>query len=257
MLRGLFSKARAKAGVMPAGGRAYVMGDVHGRLDLLQDLWGQICADMASAPATVHVVGLGDTIDRGPDSAGVLGFLQDLPPAPRAYVPVWLRGNHEQAMLDFLDSGGTQAAWLDWGGIAALQSYGIAVRTPDGRARGAPALCAELTEVLAGRGDVDFLRRTKLYFTLGSWLMVHAGVRRGLAPRDQLAHDLLMIRDEFLGQPHMLPYRVIYGHTPTPAPKVEDDKVGIDTGAYRTGVLTCAVLEGDGMRFLQTQGAAA
>lgn len=234
---------------VPDGERVYAVGDVHGRSDLLRQLIGHIRNDLADFAGTIQVVFIGDYIDRGPDSAGVMDMLmRDIPSAWNA---VFLRGNHEEALGDFLAEPRRHAFWLSWGGTQALESYGIPAYGLGGL-RAPEALAAELRFALEERGHMPFLEKLELYHTIGGYAFVHAGVRAGIPLEKQLRSDILFIREDFMGRPHGLPYRVIFGHTILPTPLVENDRIGIDTGAFQSGVLTCAVLEGSSVRFLQT-----
>ena len=232
----------------PEGQRIYAVGDIHGRLDLLEDLLGRI--DRDSAGAARRLVFLGDYVDRGPDSRGVLERLAALAAAePTA---VFLKGNHEAAMLDFLDAPADGDAWLSWGGAETLESYGIAPRLT------APpeALAEDLRRALPPAHGA-FLRSLRLSFTAGDYFFVHAGVRPGAALADQKEEDLLWIRDAFHGaKPEDRPAEtIVHGHHPTRKPVDEGWRIGVDTGAVWTGVLSAAVLEGAERRFLSTDRA--
>lgn len=236
---------------LPDAHRVYAIGDVHGMAGLLDRLLGSIRADAAGYMGQVHLVFLGDYIDRGPHSKPVLEILKNRPWPPEWQVTL-LRGNHDQAALDFLDNPTTDSHWLAWGGDSVLAEYGLGlfqhgVRTP------LPALAQALKQQLEACGHLTVLQNTALHYTVGDYLFVHAGVRPMLAVADQLEHDLMMIRDDFAGRPHGLPYKVVYGHTITHVPLDLSDRLGLDTGAFSSGVLTAAVLENTTVRFLQTK----
>ncbi len=229
------------------GRRVYVVGDVHGQLERLLNLHDAIRRDLAArsvvAPTLVHV---GDLIDRGPDSAGVLDLLAAGPPL--AGVPtVNLMGNHEWMLLSALARNEPQEArhWLGSGGAETLASWGIARGTPlDEWADHIP------------RAHLLFLRDLVRYWQQDSYLFVHAGVRPRLPLDQQDVEDLLWIREPFLDfRGAMLPEApgtvIVHGHTPRPRPIVQSNRIGIDTGAGKGGPLTCAVLEGGDVRFLQ------
>jgi serine/threonine protein phosphatase 1 len=216
----------------------YAVGDVHGRLDLLKLLCEQILADAEPLPedAAVEVVFLGDYIDRGPDSAGVIAYLLEL----ERTGPLALRllcGNHEQAMLAFLDDPGVGPAWAQYGGLATLRSYGVRPplmqEDPD---------CWELAREAFDAALPDehraFLERLERYAIHGDYCFVHAGLRPGVPLDEQEERDLLSIRAEFLACKKPFEKKVIYGHTPTVEPAIEPHRIGIDTGAFATGVLT-------------------
>jgi serine/threonine protein phosphatase 1 len=247
------AEASPKLGMLQAGKRIYAIGDIHGRADLLAQLLAEIRADAVNANGPVTVVGLGDYINRGPDSAEVLRLLRAPENAPPQARCVWLRGNHEWALLAFLQAPKTATDWLFWGGQETLKSYGIAPLDRRAQLRPAEALAAELELTLTERGDLAWLQATVLMHQDDDYAFVHAGVRPRVKLGNQLEHDLLFIRDEWLNQPHGLPCKVVFGHTIFDEPWLLPDRIGIDTGAYQTGNLTCAVLEGANVCFLNTR----
>lgn len=230
-------------GSLPPGLRVYAIGDVHGCADRLAVLHAGIAADLGARPlppgGRVVLVHLGDYLDRGPDSAGVLAMLLGPPPVPGAEV-VNLLGNHEVMMLDACDPHAHPGAlpfWLDNGGAETLASYGASADDPDFQAYVPP-------EHLA------LLRRCPLRWAAGDYLFVHAGIRPGVALDRQDPFDLVWIREPFLSYEGELPLVVVHGHTPTPAPAIRPHRIGIDTGACFGGDLTCLVLEEQRMGFL-------
>lgn len=246
---------------VPAGRRVYVIGDIHGRADLLADLHRRILENAAkhrpSGPGEPErertelvAVYLGDYVDRGMESRQVIDMLLARPlPGFRA---VHLLGNHEQAMLDFQEDPSIGPAWMQYGGAATLFSYGINVqaRLPAGVERLAH-LSAELKRTLPQR-HLAFLRSLALMHEEGDYLFVHAGIRPGVPLDRQDRDDLLQIRDEFLGSDLSHGKIVVHGHTITERPDVRHNRIGIDTGAFATGRLTCLVLEGTSRALLQT-----
>ena len=235
----------------PAGRRIYVVGDIHGRADLLRQMQDMILADAAGiGRSQAVVVYLGDYIDRGLESRQVLDTLLN-EPLP-GFEEIRLLGNHEQAMMDFLEDAGIGPAWLYYGGAATLYSYGInaQARTPEGADRFAH-LSAELGRVLP-RHHLSLLRELQLHHIEGDYLFVHAGIRPGVPLYDQQQEDLLYIRDDFLNYADPHEHIVVHGHTITSGPDVRPNRIGIDTGAFATGRLTCLVLDGAERRFLQT-----
>jgi serine/threonine protein phosphatase 1 len=219
-------------GSLPPGLRVYAIGDVHGCAARLAALHAAIAADWDLLPAgRCAVVHLGDYVDRGPDSAGVLKRLMQPPPLPDAET-VLLRGNHEVMMLDALAAGPGTAAedlWLSNGGRATLRSYGPA---------GPP------------EAHLALLRATTLSWQAGDYLFVHAGIDPRRPFSLQREQDLLWIREPFLSWPHPLERVVVHGHTPSRAPELRRHRIGIDTGAVAGGPLTALVLEADMLRFL-------
>lgn len=227
-------------GWLPDDVRVYAIGDPHGCAGRLAALHALIAADAHHRPCPrVVVVHLGDYVDRGEDSAGVLALLQGPAPVPGAQV-VNLMGNHEQMMLAALDPRAEDDVvgfWLDNGGAEALESYGADPR--DMRSWAAvPA------------ADLAFLRSLRPSFALGGYFFAHAGVRPDVPLDRQDPMDLAWIREPFLSWRGILPAVVVHGHTPARGPEVLDHRIGIDTGAVFGGPLTCAVLEEDRVGFL-------
>ena len=234
---------------LPQALRVYAVGDVHGCLDQLASLHAAIGADLAARPpesgARALVIHLGDYIDRGPDSAGVVARLMApfaAPPGVAAPEMLCLLGNHEDLLLGALDGRrGCAETWLANGGVESLQSWGIPWRTAPKRWAG-----------LLPAAQVEFLRGLPLLHRLGGYAFVHAGVRPGVTLEAQTRHDLLWMREPFLSSDADLGAVVVHGHTPEePAPVLRANRIGLDTGAALGGVLSCVVLEGETMGFLQ------
>ena len=230
----------------PAGARAYAIGDVHGRLDLLVPLLKKIDQDdVESAPARTWLILLGDIIDRGPDSRGVVELLMDLPDDLRT---VFLMGNHEEMMLRVL--GGEPEAvhqWLTFGGYEFAQSYGVEV----GRlASLSPADAADLIRAKVPASHIAFIEGFADSFTFGDYLFVHAGLRPGLKLAEQDTHDLRWIREDFIDDDSDHGCMVVHGHTISAEPEEMENRIGIDTGAYQSGVLTAIRIEGDQRRMI-------
>jgi serine/threonine protein phosphatase 1 len=253
MLRRLFGgSARVRPGTVPAGQAAYAIGDVHGRLDLLEDMLSRVSRDAQGHPAdqTRHLVFLGDYIDRGAESRGVIEHLLDEPMA--GFTKAYLMGNHEEAMLAFLEGLSDGLDWLSFGGIETLLSYGVPLRNVPRTREDALALRRALAEAVPP-SHLDFLRRCTLHHSIGDYLFVHAGVRPGIPLEGQSASDLMWIRDDFLRSRLPLPGRVVvHGHTICDLPQNREHRINIDTGAFASGRLTCLVLRGADRRFLST-----
>jgi len=234
----------------PAGLRLYVIGDIHGRADLLSMLLKQIENDAAGkSNALNELIFLGDYIDRGLDTKGVLDLLTG--GLPHGMKATFLRGNHDDAMVRFL-AGETDLAqgWLLLGGTATLASYGLnpfqSQATQD---------VVRLRESFAQKvpeKHVAFLRATLASCTRGDYYFVHAGIRPGVPLADQKASDKLWIRNVFLASHADHGKIIVHGHTVEESPVVRPNRIGIDTGAFATGKLTCLVLEGETRAFLQT-----
>lgn len=226
--------------------RLYVIGDIHGMLDLLERAVAAIHRDVALHGSDALTVTLGDYVDRGPASRGVIERLAQNP-FPTPYVA--LKGNHEGMMEDFLGDPSLGMQWRTQGGEQTLRSYGVAARgLMVGRANvdAAARLRAALPD-----SHLLFLRSLKLSLQHGRYFLCHAGVRPGVPLDRQSEHDLLWIRDEFLSSPADFGKIVVHGHTPMREPEVLANRIGIDTGAFASGRLTCVVLEDAGYRFLQ------
>lgn len=235
----------------PPGARAYAIGDVHGRLDLLRDLLEQIDEDSRTRPCEREfVVLLGDLIDRGPDSAGVIELLRSI----RGSLPnpVFLMGNHEEMLLRVL--GGESDRFWDWmrfGGYECAQSYGVAVgrlATLDAAAAAADVRAAIPPE------HVAFVESFADSFRFGDYLFVHAGIRPGIPLEKQTIADLRWIREDFMRSTVRHPQMVVHGHTISADPDEQPNRIGIDTGAYASGKLTAICLEGTSRKYLSTTG---
>lgn len=241
----------AKAPAVPPGVRVYAIGDVHGRYDLLDDLLQRIEADAArGSQLQTLLIMLGDYVDRGLHSRAVVERLLRGPlPGTRA---TFLKGNHEQALLEFLDDPGFGQVWRNFGGLETLFSYGVedasrlATREDFARAQ-------SQFKALLPPEHLVFLKNLKLMSTVGDYCFVHAGVRPGVALDRQVEQDLLWVRDVFLDSDDDFGRVVVHGHTPEAEPVVRPNRIGIDTGAYMTGVLTAVALEGSERRFLTAQ----
>ena len=236
---------------VPEGVIVYAVGDVHGRLDLLQKLVEQIRVD-AEPYLEDHkcaVVFLGDYIDRGFQSRGVIDFL--LGDALRGFEVRHLKGNHEEALLRFLSDSSFGPQWAQFGGIETLVSYNV--QPPRGRER--------LEEWEAARQDLVekmphehllFLERLELCLVLGDYTFVHAGLRPGKSLEQQSPKDLLWIRDDFLFDDEPFEGIIVHGHTPTNHEYRDYRRIGVDTGAYLSGRLTAVRLHEDKVEFIST-----
>ena len=240
-----FSRRRAaRHPRIPHGFRVYAVGDIHGRADLLDQLLKAIDADFIRAPVSQTVeVFLGDYVDRGSSSKQVLDLLIE---RARTHRTVFLKGNHEALLSDFISNPSTLGDWQRLGGLETLMSYGLTTQI-NSRTQ------AELAEVFAGALPLShqkFLQNLKTSFTCGDYFFVHAGVRPGVALQKQREEDLLWIRHEFLHCEDNFGKIVVHGHTPVPQPDIRSNRINIDTGAYATGRLTCLILEADKMRIV-------
>jgi serine/threonine protein phosphatase 1 len=245
------SRPRPRA---PDGWRAYVIGDVHGCLHLLDRLIDAIVADHASrAPARGLLVLVGDLIDRGPDSAGVIERLRTVDLS--GFRLVTLAGNHEEVLLRILGGDASQiAGWLRFGGAEALGSWNVdaaqvaALAPADAQALIAAAVTPEQRSFLDSLGDS---------FRFGDYLFVHAGIRPGIPLEEQSLADLRWIREPFLSDRRDHGMMVVHGHTISNTVEEVGNRIGIDTGAYRTGRLTALGIEGEERWVLDTLDAEA
>jgi calcineurin-like phosphoesterase family protein len=256
MLRRLFGgRTKVRPGTVPAGQAVYAVGDVHGRLDLLEDLLSRIAEDARHHPAdhARQLVFLGDYVDRGSESRGVVERLLD-DPMP-GFSKIYLMGNHEEAMLAFLEGASDGLDWLSFGGLETLLSYGVPLRSLPRSEGSARALRQALAEAVP-QSHIDFFKSCTLHHSVGDYLFVHAGVRPGIALERQNPADLMWIRDDFLRSKIPLPGRiVVHGHTICDLPQNREHRINIDTGAFVSGRLTCLVLRGAERQFLSTADA--
>lgn len=231
------------------GYRAYVIGDIHGRHDLLEALLAKIHADLQHDPISrTLLVFVGDLIDRGPGSAQVLERLRTYDrPGIRT---VFLLGNHEEVLLRIL-GGDTSliSGWLRFGGLECLQSYGIDAANVRGRSAGE---LVETVRTAIPAAHLEFLRSFVDSCRFGDYLFVHAGIRPGIPLEQQQQTDLRWIREPFLRDETDHGFVVVHGHTIHRKVQERSNRIGIDTGAYRTGVLTALVIEGKERRLIDT-----
>jgi len=238
---------------VPPGTRIYAIGDIHGCGDRLRALHDLILADServaarsGAAERTVAIY-LGDYVDRGVESREVVDVLLSKP-LP-GFDCVYLKGNHEDFLLRFLERGEDSAPWLLNGGDATLRSYGVDPYA-GGRDPGPRGLRAALAAAMP-EAHLRFFCGLRLSHVEGDYLFVHAGLRPGIALGEQDPEDLLWIRTPFLDSRADHGKIVVHGHTPTSVPEVRDNRIGIDTGAVYGGPLTALVLQGSERGFLQ------
>ena len=235
---------------VPAGYRVYAIGDVHGRFDLLNEALTLIEADIDSRKrARDIIVFLGDLIDRGPSSAEVIERVRTY--RRNGVRTVFLSGNHEEVLLRLL-RGESQFLrdWLTFGGAECARSYGISPASLQRMDLGKAVLTLrqKVPEV-----HQQFLKRFVDTFRIGSYLFVHAGLRPGVPLAEQSQSDLRWIREPFLENDQDHGFIVVHGHTIAEQVDVRQNRIGLDTGAYRSGVLTAIGLEGRERWFLQTK----
>jgi serine/threonine protein phosphatase 1 len=244
-----FSPRREQGPAGARGFRAYAVGDIHGRVDLLEHLLAKIHADLQRRPARkALLVFVGDLIDRGPSSAQVIERL-------RCYrrdgvQPVFLLGNHEEVFLRIINGDSSVVeSWLQFGGLECLQSYGVT------RARLRDRSAEEVVEIVRGAvppEHVQFLETFVDSCRFGDYLFVHAGIRPGIEVDQQTQSDLRWIREPFLFDESDHGFVVVHGHTISDEVDERPNRIGIDTGAYRSGVLTALAIEGTERWLLDT-----
>lgn len=247
MLKRLFRSKRDNATRPGGAGRIYAVGDIHGRLDLLRALCARIEDDAADADGPSTLVFLGDYVDRGPDSAGVIDFLLDLDPR---FNPVFLKGNHEDLWKRFLDEPEIGPTWFDTGGVMTVVSYGIRDGL-SGRAADFAAIAARLREAMPAAHHA-FLDGLALSHRAGDYVFAHAGIRPRVPVERQDPQDLMWIRREFLGAGEFGGLCVVHGHSQVADAVDLPHRIAVDTGAYHSGRLTCVVLDGENRRFMST-----
>ena len=244
----------ARSAALPEGLRIYAIGDIHGHADLLDLMAARIELDLTRYPARdARAVFVGDYIDRGPDSAGVIERLS----SGRFPLPFeTLRGNHEDVLIGALAASGEALGsalehWYQLGGLETLRSYGVDIgkaargKTP-GRLR--RAFLDRLPEA-----HRDFLLKTRLSLTLGDYFFVHAGARPGVPLDAQSPEDLMWIREDCYGSDYDFGKVLVHGHTPRRVPENLPRRINVDTGAFKWGVLSAVALEADTRRFVSTR----
>ena len=236
-----FSPRREQGPAGARGYRAYAVGDIHGRVDLLEHLLAKIHADLQHRPAPkTLLIFVGDLVDRGPSSAQVIERL-------RCYRrdrvrPVFLLGNHEEVLLRIISGDSSVVdSWLKFGGLQCLQSYGVTLASIRGRSA---EQVVEIVRAAVPPEHVEFLECFADSCRFGDYLFVHAGIRPGVEVDQQSQADLRRIRDPFLFDESDHGFVVVHGHTITDEVDERPNRIGIDTGAYRSGVLTALAIEG-------------
>lgn len=241
-------KVRGRRPSLPSGQRIYAVGDIHGRVDLLDEMLARIEADVTLRPTQRSLyVFLGDYIDRGPSSRESIDRLIRHAATNEC---VFLKGNHEQIALRCLSERGLFDQWLRLGGLETLISYGV---SPETLASGRQI--AEMQAAFHGAlppAHLRFFRDLQSSFASGDFFFAHAGVRPNVELSHQKENDLLWIREEFLSSNEDFGKIIVHGHTPALEPEVGPNRINIDTGAFATGRLTCLVIEGVSLSVIDT-----
>jgi serine/threonine protein phosphatase 1 len=254
MLSRLFKKAVAQRPLdtarVPDGMRVYAIGDIHGRDDLFNTLLAKIEADdQQRGPADTHIIFLGDLVDRGPGSSGVIETAMALKASGKNVR--FLMGNHEEVFVSVCRKGDPKATrfFLRIGGEETILSYPIT------RAEYMSLDMEQLTEritTLVPKSHIEFVEGFEDQIVIGDYAFVHAGIRPGVALSDQKPSDMRWIREEFIEQRGDLEKVIVYGHTIYDEVEERGSRIGIDTGAYNSGKLTALALEGAERWYLQT-----
>jgi serine/threonine protein phosphatase 1 len=249
MLR-LFTRPVSPVARFVDGRVGYAVGDIHGRADLLADMVRLLEArsvDDTRLGGPPLVIFLGDYIDRGHDSAGVLDILTS--GRPRHCECHFLRGNHEQSLIAFLDDPMANRGWLMQGGAETLLSYGVRPPAFNGGKSDWRNAAAELRARMPAAHHA-FLSSLKRYVEFGDYAFVHAGVDPARFLEDQTDEALYWSREAFIASRRAFSHRIVHGHTPVDQPYADQRRVAVDTGAYASGTLTAARFEGAAVSFL-------
>jgi serine/threonine protein phosphatase 1 len=247
MLSSIFKRREPKSsgpiGNFPKGQRGYAIGDIHGRLDLLEQLIQRVQADDAARPAAdTTLIFLGDLIDRGPESAQVVNYLLNLKADRAPDRTRFLLGNHEEVFLAALEDEKALRFFTRIGGKETILSYGISpsryneLDFPDLQLLLRSQVPAEHVAFLSGFEDM---------ILLGDYAFVHAGIRPTEPIGNQRAKDLRWIREEFINYAGQFEKIIVHGHTISDAVELKPYRIGLDTGAYASGKLTAMGFEGD------------
>ena len=232
----------------PPDTRIYSIGDIHGCEDLLRQLQALIIEDSSDYTGHKKIIYLGDYIDRGEHSKQVIELLVEHPLT--GFESIYLRGNHEQSLLDFLVEPDIGRSWFNYGGLQTLVSYGVKFSKIPTSKDDLKALQSDLKDKIPSN-HLAFYKNTDFYHESGHYYFVHAGVKPGLSLDKQQASSQLWIRDEFIG--HTKPFEkiIVHGHTCSEQAEFKINRIGIDTCAYASGKLTCLVLEHESQRIIQ------
>lgn len=248
-LRRLFERpeiAPPPTAAVPAGQRVYAVGDIHGRLDLFEALIEAIEADdAASGPAETTVILLGDLVDRGPDSAGVVARARAWQRQRSVRI---LAGNHEEMFLSSFEKADTLKHFLRFGGKETVLSYGI---DPEAYVTASVEEVQEMMHRAVSAEERAYLESFEDMIAIGDYLFVHAGILPEVPFEEQKQRDLRWIREPFLSHAEPHGAVIVHGHTISEEPQDRGNRIGIDTGAYMSGRLTALVLEGTSRRYLE------
>jgi serine/threonine protein phosphatase 1 len=247
----IFARTPPPAARFPDGRVGFAVGDIHGRADLLGemlDLLEDRAAEERRDGGEPVVIFLGDYVDRGPHAAAVVDLL--LEGRPRGYERRYLKGNHEQSMLAFMEAPLENRAWLLQGGAETLMSYGVQPPPPVGAQDEDWLAVAGTLKARMPRAHLQFFDALERFIALGDYAFVHAGVDVSRPLEEQTDDDLYWSRDRFIASKRRFSHRVVHGHTPVDRPFADERRIAVDTGAYASGTLTAARFEGADVAFL-------
>jgi serine/threonine protein phosphatase 1 len=250
-LLAMFARKAPSPARFPDGRVRFAIGDIHGRADLLEEMLRQLEARAVSELRPTGepvVIFLGDYVDRGRESARVLDLL--IGGRPAGFERRYLRGNHEQSMLAFMEDPVRHRAWLMHGGNETLLAYGVQPPSPLHGKDEDWIAAAEALRDKAPPAHIKFLNDLERYIAIGDHVFVHAGIDPARPLTKQTDADLYWIRARFLQSRRRLKYRVVHGHTPVDQPYADQRRVAVDTGAYASGRLTAARFEGEEVDFI-------
>lgn len=245
-------KEPEKPSAVPANTVVYAIGDIHGRFDLLKKLHNEIVADAKSYLANTKkiIVYIGDYIDRGVESFEVIEHFINEP--LKNFDRVFIKGNHEDAMLKFMEDVNIGELWLAWGGYATVQSYGVSLNDEHGKRKSMANLQSALINAIP-KEHLNFYHNLEISYVIGDYVFVHAGIKPGIDLGMQESHDMMTIREDFIYANYPCKNKtVVFGHTIFEEPFHISGKISIDTGAYATGKLTAVVLKDTSVKFIST-----
>lgn len=237
------------------GQLVYAIGDIHGRYDLLKELMARIAADAArnAGGRRPVLIFCGDYVDRGPNSAEVIESLLWLR-RNGSFDLHLLKGNHEQALLAFIDDPESAIDWIGFGGAETLRSYGVSPPRPGAELADYESARDKLIDSMPA-SHLRLIEGLELIVGIGDYAFVHAGIRPGVPLERQVEDDLLWIRRGFLDSQSRLEKIIVHGHSWRDShAEILDHRIGLDTGAYQTGVLTAVRLEDEQVEVIQTGG---
>lgn len=226
---------------VPEGHVIYAIGDIHGRADLLRTTIEKIHSDLVTLDQKKTIIYLGDYIDRGPDSAVVIDILQSA--SEEDIQSHLIMGNHEEFLVRFLDNPMEGMPWLTYGGAETLLSYSVGMPPGVLSTDKLEKVSDDLMHKLNERGHLAFYRGLKDAVTIGDYYFTHAGIHPDISLQKQTGEHLRWIREPFLGHTAGYSHVIVHGHTVTDEPVFKPNRIGIDTGAYHSGKLTCLRLE--------------